>query len=199
MDTRTASLFFAILCLLALAGTAFGLVLVIGDRLAPGGALSRLRDDVRPLAMPLAAIVAATTMLGSLYFSEIAGAIPCKLCWLQRICSYPLAVLLPIAAFRRDVGFRLYATVLAGIGIVISTYHSWIQWFPPAGGTSFCTTDAPCTEKWVDELGFVTLPFMAWTCFAAVLVAMLVLGRPADPADLAHEPANDLALDPEPS
>ncbi|MCB1262843.1 MAG: hypothetical protein KDB33_20955, partial [Acidimicrobiales bacterium] len=74
--------------------------------------------------------------------------------------------------------------------------HSWIQWFPPAGGTSFCTTDAPCTEKWVDELGFVTLPFMAWTCFAAVLVAMLVLGRPAD---LAHEPANDLALDPEPS
>ena len=183
MDVKTVSLFLAICCLLALAGTVVGLVLLLGSRLAPDSGLARLREDVRPLAMPLAAVVAATTTLGSLYYSEIAGAIPCKLCWFQRICAYPLGVLLPIAAFRRDVGFRLYAMVLAGVGIVISTYHSWIQWFPPAGGTSFCTTDAPCTEKWVDELGFVTLPFMAWTCFAAVLVAMMVLGR-STPTDL---------------
>ena len=42
----------------------------------------------------IAWVVALAATLGSLFFSEIADFIPCRLCWFQRIAMYPLAVLL---------------------------------------------------------------------------------------------------------
>ncbi|MCX7620526.1 MAG: disulfide bond formation protein B [Acidimicrobiales bacterium] len=177
MNVQAASLFFALLSLLALAGTGIAIATVLADRVAaPASPAHRWRDDLRRVALPLAAMVMTVTMLGSLYYSEIAGYTPCKLCWLQRICAYPLAVVLVIAAIRRDAGIRPYAITLAAIGMPISIYHSWIQWFPPSSGTSFCTTDAPCTERWVFEFGFVTLPFMALSAFLFTLASMAVLG-----------------------
>ena len=117
------------------------------------------------------------TTLGSLYFSEIADFVPCKLCWYQRICMYPLVVILGIAALRRDRGIRLYVLPLAAIGAVVSIYHSWIQAYPPVGGTSFCTLDAPCTERYVWEFGFVSLPLMAFSAFAFI-ITMMLFARP---------------------
>ena len=42
------------------------------------------------------------TMAGSLYYSMVAEFVPCELCWAQRICLYPLAIILLVAALRRD-------------------------------------------------------------------------------------------------
>ena len=67
-------------------------------------------------------------MGGSLYYSEVAHYTPCALCWYQRIAMYPLVLLLGIAAFRRDIGIRLYAIPLAAIGAVISAYHYLLEW-----------------------------------------------------------------------
>ena len=57
--------------------------------------LMRVVDDA---ALWLAFIVAAVATAGSLYFSEVANYVPCRLCWFQRIAMYPLAVILLIAA-----------------------------------------------------------------------------------------------------
>ena len=43
-------------------------------------------------------LVAAIATGGSLFFSEIAGFIPCELCWYQRICMYPLTIIVLVAA-----------------------------------------------------------------------------------------------------
>ena len=48
-------------------------------------------------AICLSFFLALAATLGSLFYSEIAGFEPCKLCWLQRIFMYPQAVLLGIA------------------------------------------------------------------------------------------------------
>ena len=103
---------------------------------------------------------------------------PCELCWYQRICIYPFAVILGIAAWRRDAAIRVYAIPIFVIGIVISTYHTWIQAYPPDSGTSFCTADAPCTTRYVWEFGFVSLPFMALSAFV-VMTVLLLVARPA--------------------
>lgn len=180
MDVDTASLFFAILalgCLLAVVVVALGgLVWAVGGR---SEALSSLRDDLGRVAVPLAWIVATVATLGSLYYSEVADFVPCKLCWYQRICMYPLVIVLGVAALRRDRGVRFTAIPLAGIGAVIASYHAWIQAYPPVGGTSFCTLDAPCTERYVWEFGFVSLPLMALSGFLFVIV-MMVLARPGN-------------------
>ena len=179
ISVETASVFFAILalaCWAATIGIAVIALLRRGQRGRPGR-LEPLRDDLGRVALPLAWIVAVVTMVGSLYYSKVQSYVPCELCWYQRICVYPFAVILGIAAWRRDAGIRVYAVPVFAIGVVIAAYHSWIQAYPPSNGTSFCTADVPCTTRYVWELGFVSLPFMALSAFV-VMIALLLIARP---------------------
>jgi disulfide bond formation protein DsbB len=179
MTSETWSLFFALLALACWVGT---LVLGVGAlalRLGRGGdRVLDLRDDVGRAALPLAWVVAAVTTLGSLHYSLVEGFEPCTLCWYQRICIYPWSVVLGIATWRRDVGVRLYAIPVLAVGAVIAAYHSWIQAYPPEGGSSFCTATASCTDRFVWELGFVSLPFMALSA-CTFMIALLLVARPA--------------------
>jgi disulfide bond formation protein DsbB len=163
--------FFALLAFLA-AGLAIGLVVA---RLLPTG--SQLVDMVRPARLWLAWLIAGVATAGSLYFSETANFVPCKLCWFQRIAMYPLALMLLIAALRRDEGVRLYAVAVASVGAVISAYHYLIEWQPSLDSGS-CDITAPCTVAWFRQFGFVSLALMALCGFAAI-ISLLTLGPPA--------------------
>ncbi len=180
LPLETASPFFAVLSLLCWAAAAALVVgwLVRRSRRGRPGRLEPLRDDVGRMALPLAWIVATVTTLGSLYYSKVQHFVPCELCWYQRICVYPFAVILGIAAWRRDAAIRVYAVPVFAVGMVVSTYHSWIQAYPPANGTSFCTVDAPCTARYVWEFGFVSLPLMALSAFV-VMTVLLLVARPS--------------------
>ncbi len=164
------NLFFALLAFVALGGA----LVVALSVVAPVGPLARFRADLSPLAPWLAWVVAATCTAGSLYYSEIAHYVPCRFCWYQRIAMYPLAVILGIAAFRRDRGVAIYAIPLAVIGGAISIYHYQLQLFPEQ--STICSMDSPCTTREVNEFGFVTIPFMALAGFAAI-VALLAAAR----------------------
>ena len=59
---------------------------------------------------------------------------PCRLCWFQRIAMYPLAVILLVAAIRRDRGVRWYAIPLAALGACVSIYHYLVEWHPQLEG-----------------------------------------------------------------
>jgi disulfide bond formation protein DsbB len=182
LPVETASLFFAILALVCWAATLAIVVIGLLRRTRRGrpGRLEPLRDDIGRIALPLAWLVALVTTLGSLYYSKGQGYVPCELCWYQRICVYPFSVILAIAAWRRDATIRVYAIPVFAIGMVISTYHTWIQAYPPSNGTSFCTVEAPCTTRYVWEFGFVSLPFMALSAFV-LMTALLVAARPVPP------------------
>ena len=139
---------------------------------------------VRPARLWLAWLVAAVSMAGSLYFSENANFAPCKLCWFQRIAMYPLALLLLIAAVRRDKQFRRYAVPLAAIGALISSYHYLIEWRPSLS-TGSCDITVSCTAPWFRQFGFVSLALMALCGFAAI-ISLLTIGE-ADHPDHSHE------------
>ena len=156
-----------------------GAIALAVARIVPAGAA--LIDALRPLRLWLAWLVAAASMAGSLYFSEAANFTPCKMCWLQRIAMYPLAVLLLIAAVRRDRGFCIYAIALASIGALISAYHYLIEWRPSLGSGA-CDITAPCTVPWFRQFGFVSLPLMALCGFAAI-ISLLTIG------DVASQPS----------
>ena len=76
---------------------------------------TQLRQEFRRIAMFLASLIAVGATLGSLYFSEIRGFLPCDWCWYQRIAMYPLAVIVPMATFRRDRRIIPYALVFTGV------------------------------------------------------------------------------------
>jgi disulfide bond formation protein DsbB len=140
-------------------------------------------------AAPLiAAAVAVAATAGSLYFSERAGFVPCKLCWYQRIAMYPMAIILPLAALLRDRLIMRYAVALASIGLAISAYHIQVQWFPERSNS--CSFDDPCTAKWVEAFGVFTIPQMAAMAFT--LIVLLSVAVIVDQSRRAKQPAADL-------
>lgn len=193
MSPATWSLTSAILALCCLGGAAISWIMAAVNRFsAVPEWMYGLWWDLRRAALGLAALVAAGAMVGSLYFSEHVGFVPCKLCWYQRICMYPLVLILGIAAVRRDRSIYMYVVPLASIGAVVSTYHSWIQAYPPTAGTSFCTVDAPCTERYIWEFGFVSLPLMA-LCGFVFIITMVIMARSLG-RDMAAEADSEIDL-----
>lgn len=119
---------------------------------------------------PLTFLVAAVATAGSLYFSEVAHYIPCRLCWFQRVAMYPITVIALVGLIRRDRDARWYVLPLAAIGLVISAYHYLIEW-KPSLDTGSCALFGPsCTDIWFRSFGFVTLAFMALCGFAFIIV-----------------------------
>ena len=121
---------FASLSLLTWVGT---LTIGAGHRAAdfrPDSAVAALFDDLGAIALWLGWIVAAVTMGGSLYYSQVANFIPCELCWAQRICLYPFAIVLLVAALRRDRKVWTYVVPVAVIGAGIASYHVQLQAYP---------------------------------------------------------------------
>jgi hypothetical protein len=66
-----------------------------------------------------------------------------------------------------------HGIALAALGLLISAWHNVIETFPERdlGGT--CDPSNPCTIRWVEGLGFWTIPRLAFACFALVLAALL--------------------------
>ena len=168
-----------LLALLAVASWVASAVLITAH-LSPA-VRARTDEVLAGQVLPLALLVAAVSMAGSLYFSEVAHFVPCNLCWYQRIAMYPQVVLLAIAWARRDEGVKPYVLALAVIGAVISTFHVLVERFPWIEGSGgVCDPANPCTIKWVEELGFITIPTMALSAF--VVIALLMSHLPSGAA-----------------
>lgn len=118
--------------------------------------------------------VAAVATAGSLYFSESAGYIPCRLCWFQRIAMYPIAVVALVALIRRDRHARWYILPMAAIGASISLYHSLIEWEVLKDSESCALFGPSCADVWFRTFGFVTLAFMALAGFVSIIVLNIV-------------------------
>jgi hypothetical protein len=187
MSLAAAIRFFSVLAIVAGAGA----LVVAAMRIVPAwrAPLHHLSES----AVALAALVATTAALGSLYFSEVQNLTPCRLCWFQRICMYPLALVLVIGAWRRDRGVRWYAVPLAVVGLVISSYHYLIEWNPSLEAGE-CDLTAPCTVPYFRGFGFASLAFMAMCGFAAVLALLSIPSRESSPSQESshgHEDADE--------
>ncbi|MFM7306989.1 MAG: disulfide bond formation protein B [Actinomycetota bacterium] len=175
MANEAFELFFALLALLALVGS----VVVLLAHFSGASAGNQLLAGLAPLGLAVPALVTSVSMIGSLYFSEAVGYRPCVLCWYQRIAMYSLAIVLVIAALRKDRAIRPYAMALAGVGAVISAYH-WLLERWPSIDTGSCSADAPCSVPYFQVFGFVSLAFMAFCAFVTVLVFLGVVSRQTD-------------------
>ena len=168
--------FFLVLTLAADAVVVVALVLAIAALVSPRAraAVVSLATAVAPQAVLFAWIVATVTTLGSLYYSEHAGFIPCELCWYQRIVMYPLVIVLGVAWLRRDRQVWKTALVFVVIGAPLSLYHWLVERVPAFAESSSCSITVPCTAPYFEKLGFVTLAWMAMSSF--LLIGVLMLG-----------------------
>ena len=147
-------------------------------------ALMSSRATLGRQAVWLAWFVAAVAMAGSLFFSLVEDFTPCQLCWYQRIAMYPLVIILLVGALLRDRRVSLYAAVFPVVGAAISVYHIYIEVNPEKESAS-CKAGIPCSTRWIDEFGYVTIPVMALSAFVLIgllLVVSFIAGRRGDGA-----------------
>lgn len=192
MDVQTVTLIYGILAIVGVLILAWFGLMFVASRFSEGLAESygNVRRRLSPLAITGAWSVATLAMAGSLYFSEVAHFPPCTLCWYQRIVMYPLVLILGIAAIRRDTAIRLYVIPLALIGVVISSYHYLLEWFP-AIDSGACVVGVPCTTVWFREFGFASIPFLALVAFLLIITFLMIPERKTDASEVEGETGSD--------
>lgn len=170
MENVTASL-----ALIAVAGAlALLAARALGETVPIGVTIGRAVVGMRAQLTFAVAVVATA---GSLYFSESAGYVPCRLCWFQRIAMYPLAVVALVAIIRRDRAARWYILPLAAIGAAVSSYHVMIEQGLVNDSESCSAFGPACADVWFESFGFVTLAMMALAGFVSIIVLNTVSFR----------------------
>jgi disulfide bond formation protein DsbB len=148
-------------------------ILVIGKN-KPLTLISKTLKYLAKNALIFAFVVSLTATLGSLFYSEVAGYEPCKLCWIQRIFMYPQPILLALGLAKKDRSLADYILTLSFIGAPISAYHYFLQINPSV--TAPCSTvgySISCSKTFVLQLGYITIPMMALTAF--LLTGLLMI------------------------
>jgi disulfide bond formation protein DsbB len=124
----------------------------------------------------LAWIIAIIATCSSLYLSEVLNYLPCKLCWYQRICMYPLVLLLGISVLTKDKSIFKYALPLSILGGCLSVYHYCLQRFPALENTAPCrgAGEVPCNVDYLNWYGFITIPLLALISFIIITFLLLL-------------------------
>ncbi len=120
----------------------------------------------------IAFALALAASLASLGLSEILGLPPCVLCWYQRICMYPLVVIIGVGILRRSRDLVAMAAPLVVIGWGIALYHSLLQWNILPEAAAPCRAGVSCTTVHINLLGFMTIPFGSLVAFTAIGVVL---------------------------
>jgi len=133
----------------------------------------RFNQENSELLLYFAWVVSIFAFLGSLFFSDVLKLVPCKLCWLQRICMYPQVFILGVALIIKDKKVPYYVLPLTTIGWVIAFYHVLLynKILPEAVG--FCEAGISCTTKYVSYFGFISIPLMSLTAFTLITAATI--------------------------
>jgi disulfide bond formation protein DsbB len=132
------------------------------------------RDDHAWLLVFACWLVASTSTLGALFFSEVMELPPCLLCWYQRIFMFPLVLLLPAGLFPFDPKVVRYALPLAAVGTAIALYHQLLVMGVIAESASPCSRGVPCAEVQIEWLGFVTIPLLSVAAFTSIVLLLLL-------------------------
>lgn len=165
-------------------GIVVGVLALVGVR----GPLDAIRNLVWGYELWGAFVVAAIATGGSLFYSQIAGFIPCEFCWFQRMMMYPLSILTLLIAARGDNRAARYLLPLPVVGAGTSIYHMLLEHHVIKEPGACTLTGGGCTANWIalHSFGYLTIPTLALTAFLLLIgfLALASTGESEVPATL---------------
>ena len=122
-------------------------------------------------------LIASASTLGSLFFSYVMEFAPCVLCWYQRICLFPLVIILARGLFPLDRHVVKYALPLTAFGWLLAAYHCllYAKWIPAS--MQPCGKGISCTEEYIELFGFLSIPLLSLISFTALMSILIALKR----------------------
>jgi len=122
-------------------------------------------------------LIASISTLGSLFFSEIMKFPPCVLCWYQRICLFPLVLMLSMGLFSFDKSVVKFALPLALAGWFIAFYHNLLYAGIIPESIQPCSQGVSCTEDYINLFGIFTIPMLSLISFSTIVALLFILKR----------------------
>jgi disulfide bond formation protein DsbB len=122
-------------------------------------------------------LIACASALGSLFFSDVMGFAPCVLCWYQRIAIFPLVLILPMGLFPFDANAAKFALPLTVAGLLAAVYHNLLYAGIIPKSLQPCTQGVPCTEKYIELFGFLSIPLLSLLALAAMTALLIIVKR----------------------
>ena len=122
-------------------------------------------------------LIASISTLGSLFFSEIMKFPPCVLCWYQRICLFPLVLILSMGLFSFDKSVVKFALPLSIVGWFIAFYHNLLYSGIIPESIQPCSQGVSCTEDYINLFGIFTIPMLSLISFSTIVALLFILKR----------------------
>ena len=136
----------------------------------------KLLAYAKKYGLQFAFLVTLLSTLGSLFYSDVAGYNPCKLCWIQRIFMYPQTFILGVALYKKYKKEIVdYCLALSIIGTPIAAYHYYLQRW--GGSDTPCSAvgySESCAKNFVLTFGYITIPLMALTAFLLIIISLIL-------------------------
>ena len=133
-----------------------------------------VRNFIAKYGIFFAFIIALVSTLGSLFFSEIAGFEPCKLCWFQRIFMYPQVIFFGIAIWKKDNAVFRYAIPLSIVGGAIAAYHYSVQVRAIVSVACEQGSAESCATNPFMNFGYISIPMMSLTAFLLLICVGII-------------------------
>ncbi len=121
-------------------------------------------------------IIALVSTLGSLFFSEVMGLVPCVLCWYQRILIFPLSLILLLGLFPLDKSIIKYSLPFAVLGLLFTVYHLFLFYGFIPEDLKPCTQGIPCDDDSMILFDVLPIPWLSLLAFGGI-TALLISAR----------------------
>jgi len=126
---------------------------------------------VKKYGLYFAWVISCIATIASLYISEILKIEPKTLCWLQRVCLFPLIITLAIAAYRADRSITIYTLPQSSLGALLAIYQI-LAHYGPVQYQGVCTLGSNTLG-----LGPTTIPILSLTTFSLINLCLIVFYR----------------------
>ena len=90
---------------------------------------------------------------------------------------YPIVLIGGIALIQKNGRIAWTTAAFSLLGALLSAYHyatQKISFFTEHAGSC---GEVPCTAQYVNYLGFITIPLMAFIAFVLILVASILMSK----------------------
>ncbi|MEG0037371.1 MAG: disulfide bond formation protein B [Victivallaceae bacterium] len=140
---------------------------------------------MRKYFLILAWIISCFGTLISIYFSYILKIEPCLLCNYQRICLFPLTIILGTASYYDFFGIKKYVFPLPIIGTFIALYQIILQEIPGMRLDICSANSVSCSTK-IYILEPITVPMASSVAFIVITFLLIVSEKSTESKIRAH-------------
>lgn len=126
------------------------------------------------IVLYVAFLQAIIATFGSLFFDLVLHFQPCILCWYQRLCIFPLVVILAVCIMKKDKNVPYFVLPFSLIGLLISLYHNLLYYNVIPESIAPCTTGVSCTTHYLNLFGFISIPLLSFCALSIITISMLL-------------------------